>query len=219
MLLNPLKTIPWLNYCSCLIAGICLGLGLCYGLRGHFTRGPQAPGITQLDDNEDGRVDAEITYSNGVAIMLSRDRNFDGKWDYWEWYDQAGRVSRSECDDNFDGLVDGWVSYRFNRPLYSKHDLDANGIADVAVLYFDGLPAALLSRPNGRTNYMRVQLFEHGIVREEYSDASGSGLLDTVILYDAFGFSARSRTFSPGLDPHKVLEMRMAQHLWGLLSR
>jgi len=42
----------------------------------------------------------------GSWVEFLEDRNRDGIWDYWVYYDEHGQVIRTECDNNFDGKPD-----------------------------------------------------------------------------------------------------------------
>jgi len=201
-----------------LVGAACVGFLVGYVVRGHLAFGPKGQAVNQFDDNEDGKADGETVFTNGIAVLRRHDRNFDGKWDEWQWFDESGRVVRSEQDNNFDGLVDGWVTYHFNQPVFSKHDVDGNGVPDLVVLYKDTLPSVLLCLPNAGKNHCLVQFFEHGIVREEYSDSNGNGLLDTKRSFDVFGRLDSKQTFSPEIDPQDIMTTHKAEQAWRLFS-
>lgn len=72
----------------------------------HFDGGQLARKETLTDDGE-GVAETRF-YSDGNLVRVERDRNEDGKVDYWEYYED-GLLQRIGRDMNGDEKIDRWV--------------------------------------------------------------------------------------------------------------
>jgi hypothetical protein len=180
-----------------------LGIGLGFYWGRVSVQSSATPSVLRHDQNSDGLPDAEFHHEKGVVVHARFDRNCDGQWDYFEWY-EGGKVARAEADDNFDGQVDGWLSYHDGNLWQYLHDLDFNGVVDAVSRYRHGVPHALLCRPNGGTNHVRIELYRHGVLEQEYRDTDGDGLLETRLHYDLLGSEMRREELVPAIPPTQL---------------
>jgi hypothetical protein len=61
----------------------------------------------EMDTNYDGIMDNWYYYLNGILESQKIDSNFDGKIDMWIYMAPDGlHVKKTECDADFDGVVD-----------------------------------------------------------------------------------------------------------------
>jgi hypothetical protein len=141
----------------------------------------------ERDDNHDGKPDHFYTYHGGTLSKVEADRNFDGKIDEWEFYDREGQIERLELDQNFDGRPDLWRFYENGSLVRSEQDTDFNGQPDWFGFYEHGILVRLDCRPNGSKIVVRRQIYEHGVLREEWVDENQTGTFNYKILYDPFG--------------------------------
>ena len=96
-----------------------------------------------------GKMDKEWVYRNGHIAEFSEDRNLDGKFDHWVYYDAYGQIISSELDNNFDGKPDEWWTYSLNGTDALKKDNDFNGTPDEFSTYKNEIIQQMDIRPNG----------------------------------------------------------------------
>ena len=141
----------------------------------------------EYDDNHDGRPDRFVSYRNGVLSSYEMDRNADGKIDEWGIYAREGTIERVEQDENFDGRPDAWFSYKNGRAESTRHDTDFDGRPDWFGAYENGILFRMDCRPNESSVVVRRDIYEHGVLREEWVDENQDGVFDYKILVDPFG--------------------------------
>jgi hypothetical protein len=74
-----------------------------------------------VDTNFDGRSDVEELYENGVLVRRQTDRDFDDQIDLVQDFDPATRqIVRSLTDVNADGVADLLVLFQDGTPVFSK---------------------------------------------------------------------------------------------------
>jgi hypothetical protein len=139
------------------------------------------------DYNADGKPDHFYTYRQGAIIRGEADRNFDGKIDEWQTFDQAGRPAQVEEDDNFDGRPDFWYFYENGLLVRSEQDTDYDGKPDWFNVYKYGVLENSECRPNGAQIVQRRLLYVNGALSEEWVDEDQDGRFDYKILHDPFG--------------------------------
>ena len=139
------------------------------------------------DDNHDGRPDHFFIYRNEVLSREEIDRNADGKIDAWEIFDRDGRIERLELDENFDGRPDAWFSYKNGLIESSRRDTDFDGRPDWFGTFEHGIAVRSDCRPNESSIVVRREIYEHGVLREEWVDENQDGVFDYKFLYDPFG--------------------------------
>ena len=142
---------------------------------------------SETDENHDGRPDHFYIYRNGVIATAHIDRNADGKIDAWEFYDREGKIERMELDENFDGRPDVWIAYRNGVVVSAQFDTDYNGHPDWFATYENGIVVRMDCRPNESSVVVRREIYEHGVLREEWVDENQDGVFDYKILVDPFG--------------------------------
>src|SRR5215467_2254269 len=74
-----------------------------------------------VDTNFDGRSDVEEQYENGVLVRRQTDRDFDDQIDLVQDFDPRTRqIVRSLTDVNADGVADLLVLFQNGSPVFSK---------------------------------------------------------------------------------------------------
>jgi hypothetical protein len=99
------------------------------------------PTVTMIDQNNDGRIDVWEYHDGpfGTVTKIVEDTNFDGRPDRFSYI--AGGVLRRESDTNFDDRVDQIEEFDVDGDrTRTVRDTDHDGIADLLVLYRDGVP-------------------------------------------------------------------------------
>src|SRR5262245_32445383 len=94
------------------------------------------------DRNHDGRPDVWRSYNaDGQLVSIALDTNFDGRSDINEFYDN-GALIRRELDRDFNSQVDLVQEFdpATRQIVRSISDIDADGVADVLLLFQDGQP-------------------------------------------------------------------------------
>src|SRR5262245_3535780 len=94
------------------------------------------------DRNHDGRPDVWRSYNaDGQLVSIALDTNFDGRSDVNEFYDN-GALIRREIDRDFNNQVDLVQEFdpATRQIVRSISDIDADGVADILLLFQDGQP-------------------------------------------------------------------------------
>lgn len=94
------------------------------------------------DRNHDGRPDVWRSYNtHGQLVSVALDTNFDGRSDVNEFYDN-GALIRRELDRDFNSLVDLVQEFdpATQQIVRSISDVDADGVADILLLFQNGQP-------------------------------------------------------------------------------
>jgi len=98
---------------------------------------------TRTDDlNRDGRPDVWRAYGrDGRLARVAVDTNFDGRSDVEELYED-GLLVRRQTDRNFDDQIDLVQDFdpATRQIVRSLTDVDADGVADLLVLFQNGTP-------------------------------------------------------------------------------
>ena len=110
------------------------------------------------DFNKNGVIDT-WTFMDGTKIVHSeRDRDEDGRVDYWEYNlpDGKGGLEHTEEDTNGDGRPDKWDYYR-NGLLYQvEWDTNHDGVRDRRWTYSpQGQLLTMETEPDGRGGYIK----------------------------------------------------------------
>ena len=116
-------------------------------------------GTYEYDINGDGTADDWQTYKNGSIVKTATDRNSDGKADVW-WEYKNGLVALEKADNDF------------------------NGTPDVTYYFEDGVVSIAEFRPNEATEITKKQIFQYGVLREEWIDKDLDGKFDERIIFD-----------------------------------
>ena len=94
------------------------------------------------DRNGDGRADVWRTFDeHGQPLTVGIDTNFDGRVDVREYYSH-GALIRRDLDRNFDNQIDLVEDFDLltHEHIRSVVDVDADGTADLLVLFQSGRP-------------------------------------------------------------------------------
>jgi len=133
-----------------------------------------------------GHNNKELIYENGYLSKVYKDRNGDGKWDYWAQYDKDGREESMSEDNNFDGKPDEFWYYTNEQPVRMQKDTYFSGVPDETVYYKNGLPAQTDWIPNGSTSITKRCLFTNAVLYQVLRDTAGHGYFDQQVIYNAF---------------------------------
>lgn len=123
------------------------------------TYDPKTGKLTRLtaDLDKNGTIDT-WTYMDGTNILRTeRDRNEDGKVDFWEFNlpDGKGLIDRTEEDTNGDGIPDKWDRFREGAIFQSEWDDNHDGARDRRWTYgAGGAVVSIETRPDGRGGYL-----------------------------------------------------------------
>lgn len=140
----------------------------------------------EYDRNDDGRPDEVWHYQKGRAVRGTMDRNFDGRVDVWNYFNDAALYERTEEDNNFDGKADSWGFYKFGQMAAWQYDSDFNGQHDVTSTFRDGIVQQSDWRPNGSKTVTIREIYKHGAFVEELRDLNKDGQFDMQIKFDSF---------------------------------
>ena len=73
------------------------------------------PGKVEADKNYDGKPDYAEYFQNGVVEHREADTDYDGVMDEWTYFDSNGKPLKTERDTNKHGKADTWVHYDENQ--------------------------------------------------------------------------------------------------------
>lgn len=141
------------------------------------------------DSNGDGKVDY-VAHHDGEKSphLLDIDEDFDGRYDRWEEYDPAGRLTKVGVSRRHTGNPDLWLTPGPG-DLPSKKEYDDNG--DMRIDRTEHLRAGLVVRveldTDGDGRADRWQNWSTGPLTEEDFDTNGDGVADRRLVYGASG--------------------------------
>jgi hypothetical protein len=135
--------------------------------------------------SQSGKADEGWVYHDGHLVEVMRDRNLDGAWDSWTYYEH-GVVSRSEVDNNFDGKPDETWTYSNGALVSMEKDTDFNGKPDEFFTYKYGVVQQADIKPNGAKYATQRELFQNGVLVEILREGDGSGNFKEAVRYDPF---------------------------------
>ena len=173
----PLKKLAW----GQILFGIVIGVILC-----SLYQWTNNLGTKTYYHHANGKVDKVWVYRNGYLAEFSEDRNLDGVWDHWVHYNEYGQVSKSECDNNFDGKPDETWTYSNGSPVTLEKDTDFNGIPDEFCTYKYGILQQADWRPNGSKFTSTREIFQNGVLTEIWRGGDSNGHFKEVVRYDPF---------------------------------
>jgi hypothetical protein len=173
----PLKKLAW----GQILFGIVIGVILC-----SLYQWTNNPGTKTYYHHANGKVDKVWVYRNGYLAEFSEDRNLDGVWDHWVHYNEYGQVSKSECDNNFDGKPDETWTYSNGSPVTLEKDTDFNGIPDEFCTYKYGILQQADWRPNGSKFTTAREILQNGVLTEIWRGGDSNGHFKEVVRYDPF---------------------------------
>jgi hypothetical protein len=132
------------------------------------------------------KVDKEWIYRNGYLAEFSEDRNLDGKFDHWDYYDEGGKINRQEYDNNFDGKADEFWTFSDDGTDTVQNDTDFNAIPDVFSIYKHEIIQQVDFRPNGSKFTTTREIFQNGVLTEIWRGGDSDGHFKEMVRYDPF---------------------------------
>ncbi len=177
----PLKKLALGQILSGIVIGVILGVMLCLLYQSVNQLGTK----TYYDYATDGRRDAAWVYRDGHLVELMRDRNLDGIWDQWTYYEH-GRPVRSEYDNNFDGKPDEWWTFSDDGMDTLQKDTDFNGIPDEFCIYKHQLIQQMDIKPNNAKFTTTREFFQNGVLTEIDRGGDSNGNFKEIVRYDPF---------------------------------
>jgi hypothetical protein len=171
------------------VVGIIIGV-----LAGIFVRVPPPtpptpvakPRLTHYHYAPNGMKDEEWRYQKGRLASHNIDRNLDGTYDYWAFYDTEGGVERVEEDNNFDGKADAFWTYSNGDIVGMQKDTDFNGVPDEFCTYKSHLVQEVDVRPNGSLFSTCREFLSNGVVTEIWYGGDSNGNFKEKVVYDPF---------------------------------
>jgi hypothetical protein len=169
-----------------ILFGIVLGALATWALQGGVPAKPAGPRTTHYHYADNGMKDEEWLYKNGRLVCHMVDRNLDGSFDQWTYFDADGYVERSEHDNNFDGKPDEFWTYSDNELVAMEKDADFNGVPDEFFTYKFSIPSQLDIKPNGSTFTTLREFLSNGVLTEVWSGGDSNGNFKKKVTYDPF---------------------------------
>jgi hypothetical protein len=129
-----------------------------------FAIARSSAGVWTEDHNHDGRPDVWRVYdARGRLSSVAFDTNFDGRSDVREYYD-FGTLVRREADRDYNDRVDFVQEFDTStlQAVRSVEDTDADGAADVLVLFQDGQPVFTKTWSRGVSHAAAPVPLRHG---------------------------------------------------------
>ncbi len=174
---SPVKKLAWVQ----IIIGIGIGIFLGLMLTARTERGDKP----YYSYTAAGKCYEAVGYWHGQIVNACKDRNLDGKWDAWIYYER-GHMAKVEYDNNFDGKADEFVIYSNASPVTAEVDTDFNGVPDVFCTYTNGIIQQIDVRPNGSKITTTREIIKNGVVTEVWRGGDSNGFFNVVEKYDPF---------------------------------
>ena len=121
---------------------------------------------SQNDKNGDGKADEWMRFNlKGQKVEFRRDKNFDEKVDYIEYY-RKGRINKIRVDFNYDGYFEttGFYSDKAEILLKLERDTDMDGRADRRTIFDETTGTALR---------VEIDTYSDGIFDKTLKDTKG----------------------------------------------
>ena len=177
----PLKKLALGQIVFGVVIGVILGVMLCLLYQWTNKLGEK----THYHYTADGKRDEAWIYRDGHLVEFRQDRNLDGEWDHRAYYEN-GRVARSEYDNNFDGKPDEWWTFSDDGTDTLQKDTDFNGIPDEFCTYKHYIIQKLDFKPNGSQFVTLREVFQNGVLTEEWRGGDSNANFKEVVRYDPF---------------------------------
>jgi hypothetical protein len=160
---------------------IVAGVLLCLLYQWHDQPGDK----TRYHYTPDGKADEAWVYRNGQLVEFMKDRNLDGAWDRWIYYDHGIEV-RAQDDNNFDGKPDETWTYSNGTLVKMEKDTDFNGTSDMFCTYKYGIIQQTDIRPNGAKFTTQRELYQNGVLVEILRGGDARGDFKEAVWHDPF---------------------------------
>jgi hypothetical protein len=118
------------------------------------------------------------------AKEIKLDRNYDGKIDRLEVYDEKGRVVRIEADTTGDGKMNEWIYFKDGVRSKAEKDVNGDGKVDSFLTYNE--KGILIKSESDTTGDGKVDEWGHyknGNIIKAEKDTNADGKPDTWIKY------------------------------------
>lgn len=165
-----------------IVLGIILGVFLALG----YQQATVPDSETHNHYTADGKLKEAWVYRRGHLVQRFEDRNLDGTWDYWVFYDSAGRAERIELDNNFDGKPDETWIYTNGDIIGMQKDNDFNGVSDEFCIYKYHVIQQMDMRPNGSAFTTVREIYSNGVLSELWTGGESNGHFKEIVKYDPF---------------------------------
>jgi hypothetical protein len=173
----PARKLAWVQF----FLGVGLGIILCL-----LCQMAERPGTrTIYSYTPDGKRSEAWVYQNDHLVELLKDRNLDGRWDYWVYY-QRGLRMRAEMDNNFDGKPDEWWTFSNGDLVAMEKDTDFNGIPDLFYTYKNEIIQQADYIPNGSKFVTTREIYKKGVLTEILRGGDSNGIFKEDVQYDPF---------------------------------
>jgi hypothetical protein len=169
-----------------ILFGIVLGALATWALQGGVPAKSAGWRTTHYHYADNGMMDEEWLYKDGRLTCHLADRNLDGSFDLWTYYDADGYVERTEEDNNFDGRPDEFWSYSNSALVAMEKDSDFNGVSDEFYTYKFRIPQQLDIKPNGSKFTTVREFFSNGVLTEVWRGGDSNGNFKEKVSYDPF---------------------------------
>jgi hypothetical protein len=165
---------------------ILIGVVIGFLATSFYEQAVHAPPTTYYHYTADGKAEGKWVYLHGNLVKHFEDRNLDGVWDHWAYYDKHGFVTNSLYDNNFDGKPDETWTYSNGNLLTMEKDNDFNGVPDEFCIYKYGIVQQMDMRPNGSKLSTLREIFSNGVISEIWHGEESNGHFWEIVKYDPF---------------------------------
>jgi hypothetical protein len=119
-----------------------------------------------------------------IPKVIKSDRNYDGKIDRIETYDDKGAIQKVEMDTTGDGKMNEWMFYEGGIPNKVERDLNKDGKADTFLTYNKkGQLVKIETDTTGDGKINDWVFYENGKPIKAEKDTNKDGKPDTFITY------------------------------------
>ncbi|GAB4561111.1 MAG: DUF2007 domain-containing protein [Rhizobacter sp.] len=163
-------------------------IGLTLGVVGTAAFFRSAVTVDGVDHNRDGLLDEKWVYApSGNLLRSEADRNLDGKPDYLAYFDRRGLLDTAESDDDFNGVFETQIRFRFGSVESQVADTDGDGYRDLRSHFSNGVLSSTEYLNPSTGLPLRAEHFRLGKLLHADVDADKDGALDTRITYTPLG--------------------------------
>jgi hypothetical protein len=136
--------------------------------------------VVEFDLNKDGKSDVWRFYKGDAQVCKQVDFDHDGRKDWVEAYDTAGRAIYQKADFDYDGKFDmlTLLDPSTGKPTEAERDTDFDGKFDVRETYIDGELSSVRRDRNGDTRPDQWEQYIDGRVSSVTYDDDFDGKVD-----------------------------------------
>jgi hypothetical protein len=146
---------------------------------------PSAHTVESHDHDGDGTPDAFDYLADGTLIWTERDTDFDGRVDFFEYYDRAGDVIERELQLDLDDAIDAVLHYS-NGVLVREEISTGSDSTPSVKTYYDsrGQPQRVEHDRDGDGVHELVGTYRDGRIVRLGADTNGDGVPDRIETFD-----------------------------------